>query len=398
MKTYDVIVIGAGPAGSSAARHTANNNLKTLLIDKSVFPRIKPCAAGLPKHIKEILDFDYSKVLKKISTATIFTFNMKSPVKIQNDEVKIEMTMRSDFDTLLVENAVNSGVEFRDGQRAVGIEEDIDSVKVITEKENYFAKYVIGADGAFSVVAKSLGLMKDRVMGWSINAEVYVSSGQLERHGDMVNIEMGLVPAGYAWIFPKGDHLSCGIGTNMTKNIFNFKKYLFDYLNNHDSTKNYTKIFMKGHPLPHSYSEKIKINTNRVFLAGDAASLVEPLSGEGIYYAIKSGITAAKHILENIRINSSPENYSKEIDNTLRKEFYYAERFARIFHQFPKLTYELGVSNKLVNGKFLSLLTGGTTYQKMYEELKPLYSNAFFKPAVSIISKISSIVKKKVIR
>ncbi|MBP7654684.1 geranylgeranyl reductase family protein [Candidatus Dependentiae bacterium] len=392
---YDLIVIGAGPAGSTAARYAAKNNLKVLLIDKEKFPRVKPCAAGLPKHIDEIIDFDFSSVIKKITDTTLFTYKFKKPVKLQNEEVKIKMTMRPEFDSLLVEHAVKNGAEFKDSVKVRYVEESVDSVKVVTEKDSYHARYVIGADGAFSITAKSAGLMKDRVMGWSINAEVYVSDNMLLKQGNVVNIEMGFIPAGYAWVFPKDDHLSCGVGTNLSFNINNFKKSFYEYLEKNPTTQKIKKIFMKGHPLPHNYSDNIKINTPRIMLAGDAASLVEPLSGEGIYYAIKSGIVSIKHLLNNMKNNETLDNYSNEINKTFRIEFYYAERFARIFHKFPKLTYDLGVANNLVNQRFKNLLIGKTSYKQMYDELKPLYSNSFVKPAVKIISKISNVLNTK---
>ncbi len=392
MKLYDVIVIGAGPAGAYSAKLLAEKKLNVLLLEKQSVPRKKPCAAGLPPHIDDILDIDYQRVINKISDQTVFTFNLKKPVLLRDEKVKIKMTMRPEFDALLVEKAIEAGAEFKEKMSVSRVEEEEDFVAVSAGKEKYYSKFVIGADGAYSIAAKNAGLLNNRIFGWAINAEVYVSDIALEKQGTTVNVEMGLVKEGYAWIFPKNDHLSCGLGTNKIK-YPGFKNLMYDFIKKKIEAGSIKNIELKGHPLPHSYSRDLKINTNRLLLTGDAASLVEPLSGEGIYYALKSAVIAAKHIEKKNNENSySFDEYSREINFDIRNELYYAGRFANIFYKFPKFTFDYGVANSLVNQKFQDLLLRKITYKEMYEILKPIYSNKFINPAVKIIDA----VKKKI--
>jgi len=108
MNSYDVIIIGAGPGGSSAARLLAENNLKVLLLEKYKTPRTKACAGGLPYHLTEFIDFDISDKISSISDTTVFTFKHKKSVKIKNEKIKINMVMREDFDSLLIEKAIEN--------------------------------------------------------------------------------------------------------------------------------------------------------------------------------------------------------------------------------------------------------------------------------------------------
>ncbi|HPP86573.1 MAG TPA: geranylgeranyl reductase family protein [bacterium] len=387
MKKYDVIVIGAGPGGAHSARLLAKNNLNVLLLEKYKIPRIKFCVVGLFYYIDEIIDFNFDNVVNLISDTTIFTYQFRKPVKLKAEDVKIKMTMREDFDTLLARESVNSGVKLIDEISVKAVEDNANGCVVKTNKDVFYSDFVIGADGVYSITARSLGLLKDRIVGWAINAEVYVSDKQLAAQENAVNVEMGIVPNGYAWIFPKKDHLSCGIGTALTK-INKFKDLLYYYLDNHPNTKNYKKLILKGHPLPHSYSVELVINTERAVLVGDAASVVDPLSGEGIYYAMKTAEIAVKHILKKISKNLSLDNYSDEINKTIRSDLYYSDKFARLFYKFPKLTYDLGVANPIVNKKFQDLLRGKTTYKEMYEILKPIYSNKFTQATLKLADKI----------
>jgi geranylgeranyl reductase family protein len=387
MKHYDFIVIGSGPAGSTCSRLLSENNFKVLLLEKYKTPRKKPCAGGLSYHINKLLDFDITETIDSISVSTKFTFRHKKPVFLNNPEVEIKMTNRDKFDFYLIKKAIESGVEFKDNLEVKKVIEQTNKVQVNTKSENFTANYVIGADGPYSITARSLGLLKDRKTGWAINAEVFVSDKQLKNQGNTVNVDLGLIPSGYAWIFPKKNRLSCGIGTNLHK-IKNFKQMLFDYLNKNANTKNFQNIEISGHPLPYSYSNKLKINTKHCVLIGDAASLVEPLSGEGIHYAMTSAKIAVKHLLYNIQTGASLDFYSEEINNTVRADLFYAEKFANLLHKFPKLVYSLGVSNKNVNSLFMDLIIGKTSYKEMYFYLKPKFSGKFIK------SKIKNNTKK----
>jgi len=392
---FDVIIIGAGPAGCKAAITLAKKNIKVLVLEKYSIPRVKPCAAGLPKHNDKLLDFSIDKVIKCVSDKTIFLFNRKQPVVLASPEVRIKMTMRAEFDALLAEYAINSGAIVKDKSEVLSITEEKNQCIVKTKTDVFSAKYLIGADGPHSITARSANLLTDRELGYAINAEVYVSDKQLAKQEQTVVVDMGCQPRGYIWIFPKDDHLSCGIGINSNK-IIGAKEKLLNFLDNYQTTKNYKKIILQGHPLPHSYKKELCINTARIFLAGDAASLVEPLSGEGIYYALKSGELAALYISDLLispqtKTEITEISYSELINREIRLNLFYADKFAQLFYNHPKLIYKLGVANPIVNSKFEAMLADKLSYKDIYDTLKPLYSNAFVKPIVSIAKKIKKV-------
>ncbi|MFX1485218.1 MAG: NAD(P)/FAD-dependent oxidoreductase, partial [Promethearchaeota archaeon] len=160
MTDFDAIIVGGGPAGSTAARRIAQEGLSVLLLEKEAFPRTKPCAGGIRFAVSELLDFDLSPVNhRKISGLSIFAPAGYRVDCIPEDRSKPGYTvMREDFDHLLLQKAGEAGAEVREEVEVIDIQEQSSSVIVTSiDGSTYTAKYVIGADGINSLVAKQLG-------------------------------------------------------------------------------------------------------------------------------------------------------------------------------------------------------------------------------------------------
>jgi geranylgeranyl reductase family protein len=317
MPDYDVIIVGGGPAGSTAARRIAQRNLNVLLLDKAVFPRVKPCAGGMTDRVRNALDFSIDEVVQRRSYGQRVISPSGTIVDCTRPVATGDMLMRDEFDTLLLRKAEEAGAKIREGVKVVNAEQDADKTTVTTsEGERIDAKYLVGADGINSVVARKLKFYK----GWPANdaaicieIEAEVGEEAVERicgvshdkKGVAVNIYFGPIPFGYIWCFPKKSILSLGAGCMQAKakNIRGlFNKWFEDFKEKYDIDPKI--ISDTAARVPYSGAVK-KTVIGRTILIGDAAGFVYPFSGEGIVLGVQSAIIAAP-VLERAVTNSNP--------------------------------------------------------------------------------------------
>ena len=245
----------------------------------------------------------------------------------------------------------------REGVAVRSVEEKPDRVVVETgEGEHLEAQFLIAADGANSFVARSLGLQLKKVMAGAIEVEAAVPADVLARFKDRPMFIFGEVGTGYLWIFPKSDHLSVGIGALHPK-PGELQSTLDRVMTRYGiSIKGQSQ---KGHPLP-VYTRREPISTSRTLLVGDAAGLVDPFTGEGIRFAIKSGQLAAEAIL-----SGHPEHYAALIDHQIGRNHKLGLVLAKLFYQLPHPCFELGVRNPFVTRAFVDMLAGQIGYGRV---------------------------------
>jgi len=295
---YDVIVVGAGPAGSTAAYHCAKYGLKTLILEKERMPRDKPCGGCIqftflnpPKYISSI-------VKQKV---TVF----KQIIGKQNIDMKNNLLMfeRKDFDYALVKRAVVAGAKLNYEKVENVILGKYPVVK--TNKNSYKAKIVIGADGVMNIVAKSAGLFKVRRYAVSFVIEDKTPEEMKKKFDLNCAYCYHHYPYNF-WIFPKDDIVNVGIFCVPEKGAsFNLQQLLFDFLDEHDINIDKNKV--KGAPIPTELLPKIY--TDNIMLTGDAAGFVDPLTGGGIELAMLSGQKAAKVAAEAVAANDFSERF-----------------------------------------------------------------------------------------
>lgn len=373
---YDVIVVGAGPGGSTAARLCSKSGLKTILIEKHKLPRYKPCGGCLSLKTINQLEDNIDHLIENTIFGVKFSYCFKDPFIIKSKNPIAYLIMRDRFDHFLVQKAVEHETEILESCKVVRVEPQRRGACVyLSNGDNLFGEFLIGADGAESIVAKSIFKNgRDYMNGLAIESEIPFGESihfpRQELH--YVHLDFGQIPNGYGWVFPKKDFLSIGIGGMFKEGSGKItSRYLVSFFRGLKYLPEKSSIKCFAHKLPTFYSEDQKISKNQILLVGDAAHLMDPLQGEGIYYAIYSGKLAAKAIIESKEFGVSPsEIYDKEIKYKIFQNFKWAYNFSRFVFRFTKLAYKTLKSYPELGDFYLDVLEGKETYYDFIMRVK----------------------------
>ena len=286
MTRVDVAVVGAGPAGAVAAYTLALHGASVVLLDRARFPRDKPCGGGLTGRAVRLLPFSVEPVVEDRVHRIDFRLGYGWSFHRRAEDALVLMTQRRRLDAFLVEHAARAGAEFRDGVKASRVERNGSGAVVRTDSGDVHADLVIGADGANGVSASAVAQPVDRAHCVALEGNVAGS----DRYRGRAVLELGVVPGGYAWIFPKGDHVNVGVAGWADEGP-RLRRHLERLLEVHGLPADEVRD-LRGHRLP-LRGVRAPLANHRVLLAGDAAGLVDPLSGDGIYEALLSAREAA---------------------------------------------------------------------------------------------------------
>jgi flavin-dependent dehydrogenase len=176
-QSQDVIVVGAGPAGATLAYELGKKGIGVLVLEKEKLPRYKCCAGGVTNKAAKLLNFDISEVVEDVIYEVSFTLNLGSPYLGQHSRPLMYTVMRDVFDYFLVQRAQQMGAIFMDGQKVMQIQVGADWVEISTADDIFRSRLVVGADGAYSVVARELGMGRSMEYVAGIESEIVVPWG-----------------------------------------------------------------------------------------------------------------------------------------------------------------------------------------------------------------------------
>jgi geranylgeranyl reductase family protein len=366
MYNFDVIIAGAGPAGSSAALLLSQKGVKVLVVDKAQFPRYKTCGGGLVGRTSQFLPLDFSEIAERSCySADIFDSRSSFHFNVKKSKPVILMTMRKDLDWFILSKAKMSGAAVIDNCEVFDILNKPGYIEVETSKGKFISKFLIASDGASGIISKKSGWQNDTVSAPAVEYEVYVKDSVFDIFNNSARFDFGIFPEGYSWVFPKKNHLSIG-SAFMKKSRRNL----------HNITMEYLKLLKINEPLKvekHGFFVKLnptakKFARKQILFTGDAAGFADPLTGEGISYAILSGRLAASAIIESgFNAELAEYFYTKSVNNKILKELYCAKILWTLVYGFPKvraLLFRL-YGQKLSNA-VTSVMNGERTYSDLF--------------------------------
>lgn len=326
----DVAVVGAGPAGAMAARALAESGVNTLLVERARLPRYKSCAGGIPVRTAALLPFDLGSVIEDEVRGINVSYRGQDRFTRWAKEPFAFMVMRDRFDNLLTERAAAAGAEVLNGAAVHGVCHIDGGFEIEAGQHRVRSRFLIGADGANSVVARATGLGAGLAESAALEAEVCARGADLTRWRGLVNVDYGYRPWGYGWVFPKQQRLSIGLvlprnqGGDLRRHLRTYLDHMGLAAAEVERLVGHKLLLRRGHE---------PIAGRGVLLTGDAAGLADEFTEEGIYYAVKSGLLAATVVRQALDQGfASLSAYERMVDQRIMPELRAARTIARLFY------------------------------------------------------------------
>jgi geranylgeranyl reductase family protein len=351
---YELVVVGAGFAGACSAFAAARRGVNVLLLEKEALPRYKLCGGAVTRKTLELLAGEGMRLPRKL-----FHRVRRVRVKIPGAERELHVpgnsiltTYRDLLDHALVREAERAGAEVLQRVRVKEVRRGQHCWRLDTSTGEVEARFLLGCDGVSSTVRRHL-------FGWRFPPEELGVAAEYEVPGlslDAMEIHFGHASFSYAWAFPKRDGATIGVAELASR----LQEGIFSRLERFAATLPYLHSTPepRSHPIPMG-GIKRKVALPEAALAGDAAGFVEPLSGEGTYYAALSGIVAAQlvsRVLEGRE--ESLLGYQRFCDGELLPQLRAMLYLGRLFYFKPEFSYHLFENTDVLLGVISALACG----------------------------------------
>jgi len=332
MQRFDAVIVGAGPAGSTAAWELAKAGARVCLLDRARFPRPKACGGALSPRVLRHLPPGVESVLRARVRRAVFTFRLGRPFEIVSSVPMGYMVCRDEFDAWLRDRAEEAGATVREGLAVQYAERNGAGIAVRADGEEIRGSWVIGADGANSLVAAQLLPRRLPAKLVALESEVACSGRELT---DTVLVDVGRYPGGYAWAFPKGDRINVGVMLEYPQ-ARELRRTFDAFIRGLPGLSSGAVTHYQTAPVAAPRLEPVPCAGTGVLLVGDAARLADPFLGEGIYYAVRSGRLAADALLAGGDPAAVAAGYQAAVAEAIWPELQAAARIALLFHRMPR--------------------------------------------------------------
>ena len=288
---FDLIIVGAGPAGSNAASAALSAGLRVVQIDSARFPRVKPCAGGVTPKAARALGYALAPSVCRSFNAIEFNLWGRRRNRFTHPGIVLQTICRPEFDNRLVqENLARRNFTFMEGRRVSGVEYDGRFI-VRTDAGNVTGAQLIGADGAYSVVNRTFRIGVPRAVATAV--EINIPRSGRETPSDAVPcLDYGAVGQGYGWVFPKDDHWSVGLYT-LSPRTPHIRQQLAAYIRAKGLPGSDCLNGMEAFRVPVG-GFRLRPPACPAYVVGDAGGFADALTGEGIYSALESGRLAGE--------------------------------------------------------------------------------------------------------
>ena len=331
MSSFDVVVVGGGPAGSTAAYRLARAGARVLVADKAVFPRDKPCGGGVTGRAARLLPFSIDPVVEDTVDRLECSLDYRSRFVRRARGPLAYMTQRRRLDHFLLQKAAEAGADVRDGVKVA----DVRPNALTLDGEEIEARLVIGADGCNGSSARALGLGGEIVHGVALEANFPYEA----RYAGTMVIDIRALRGGYGWIFPKGDHVNLGVGGDASEGP-RLREHLQRLCDEHGFELADARD-IRGYRLPMRRPAST-LARGTAAVIGDAAGLVDPFSGDGMYEAFLSSQLVAEAALDVLAGRAAGlEPYEHAVARRITPLTAAGWGAKLAFDRFPRTTYAL---------------------------------------------------------
>ena len=367
-RTWDVAVVGTGPAGATASRVLARAGASVLLLEQAELPRYKPCGGGLVGRATLRL-----KGIPVAPEAVCHRARLTFPdhnlgFVTQRDEPIITMVMRPDFDLTLTHAATAAGATLATGCTVTGVTRTPSNVTLETSQGRVRARAVVAADGVGSRVATAGGWGRLEAVAPALEWEVPVTPRTLARFSGEARFDF-VMGGAYAWVFPKRDHLSVGImgvgpAGDLNRAMTHYLKRL--------GIRPMGEVARHGHRIPLA-PRPGPLGRDGILLTGDAAGLADPVTGEGISYALESGGLAAEALLgADFDPARAANAYQDRLRETLLPELAAARPLARLLYGYPRaVKWGFSKYGQRVCERITDVIAGRGSYRGLLDSRLP---------------------------
>jgi geranylgeranyl reductase family protein len=351
MPDFDAVVVGCGPGGNTVGFRLATAGAKVLMLERERLPRHKVCGGGLSRKTLRELPFPVTPVVEREIAGAYIAYRGSEPIYCRQQGIGA-MVQRSAFDAFMTGKAAAAGATLWEGCAYEGHESRDGLVSVRTERGTATARVLVGADGVHSLVRKQLYPDVRPMIVPAIEGLLVPAAGVLEQIGENCIFDLGIIPAGYAWVFPKGDHLNIGL-YRFAKRRDNLamRALLESLIERYRILRDRRDVKVKAFVIP-VRPVGPRLATDRVILVGDAAGV-----GEAFYYAVRSGNLAADTILANLEGRAPLSAYDRAMRG-LRRDLFFSRLTARVFYASPRLGFRFGVRTRRVSDLFAGVIAG----------------------------------------